>query len=633
MPIFPCLKTSRPSSMEQNHTEEPSADKNEKQELPEKGEMPAEGKVSGYLDKRGRMLPTWKRYWFVLDGPVLLRFQSEEDYKNLSPCQSILNLGRVVTLRPAGSRSSPQIVLVTEANVMYLRAKEQSDQQRWQAALHASIVKYSNAWQPELSNSARRYEDACLPEPQNQPEVLSTMEKVRRMGQQSLVPPDQVLNASKSLRKVSPAVNAGRASPAQDEGVGEIKAKLPTNSAVHRMLERRQEDSKLEMVEMENPTEDGGVKEDGEKAEEKKQETDPISVEVDIRVEEIASSVQLGVEGSKKDDKHMYSQVNKNRKSLHITRDTVQNDNPENNLEEAKNTGMPQETEPQEKNESPQPTTLYESVDTVDEGYDQIKDTYRLEDGYEAITNEEEEEEDIYATPSGEQDMEEDEEDEPLVPPRPQQETFHASPVVVLEADSPEPDYEDTEALFSVQWSEPEPPPRPVDKSVDRTCSVDELDVLLCKGVKTDILNSSTSSVDKQPSTPQVVRAIPCVTGVESREERAEKAAHDWTLDLPDVVPPTEQSDESDKDVPEMSLEEAMQVIRRASRRIPKVSEIEDEMHEAVVVRVHTDDRQILQLDGPAQSKRLSFAKADLELTLEETVDTMKTPFVSSTFG
>ncbi|XP_059481127.1 switch-associated protein 70-like [Neocloeon triangulifer] len=438
-----------------------------KNEIPEG--MRPEAKIAGYLDKRGRRLPTWKRYWFVLDGPLLLYFQSEEDYLNLSPCKGSLNIGLVVSVRPSGSRSSPQLILVTRAHPVHLRAKESKDQERWLKGLLDSIVQFSRAAEPSMVNSLRRYEDACLPE---QPEVVSTMERVRRMGQQALMPPDQLLNASKSLRKVAPSI------PSQannnDDSVCAITAKLPTNSAVHRMLEKRQEDKKVEEEEQKEQSKksseeevkkeaETGLKENQEENKKEKSECENKKEESTVEINEeiaekkedvvktVAEVVKVPVE---------YSVVVKDRKSKI---DPIQ---------------KPEE-KPKEDVKEPAPSVKVEDVEDEDAGYDLINKDYQIEGDYEAI--EQSEEEDIYAMPSADEEKDE-AEDEPVVPPRPQQETFHATPVVILES-SPEPDYEYSETMFSVEWTEPEPPPRPIEihNQVERTFSADELDVLLSK--------------------------------------------------------------------------------------------------------------------------------------------------------
>ncbi|ENN77965.1 hypothetical protein YQE_05642, partial [Dendroctonus ponderosae] len=53
-------------------------------------------KVSGYLEKKGRkrMISCYKKYWFVLEGRLLLYYKSKDEYeKAISPCKGFISLG------------------------------------------------------------------------------------------------------------------------------------------------------------------------------------------------------------------------------------------------------------------------------------------------------------------------------------------------------------------------------------------------------------------------------------------------------------------------------------------------------------------------------------------------------------
>ncbi|KAG8303957.1 hypothetical protein J6590_105707 [Homalodisca vitripennis] len=60
-------------------------------------------RIAGYLEKRGKMrllVCRWKRWWFVLEGRLLLYYKSQLEYLNLSPCRGSLNMGLAASVRP-----------------------------------------------------------------------------------------------------------------------------------------------------------------------------------------------------------------------------------------------------------------------------------------------------------------------------------------------------------------------------------------------------------------------------------------------------------------------------------------------------------------------------------------------------
>lgn len=79
----------------------------------------------------------------------------------------------------------------------------------------------------------------------------------------------------------------------------------------------------------------------------------------------------------------------------------------------------------------------------------------------------------------------------------------------------------------------------------------------------------------------------------------------------------------------EMSLEDAMRLIKGAARRqTPRLSVTSDNLHQAVAVKV----APVGPFDGPLKGQSvtpLSFALSDVEITIEETVNTMRSPFTS----
>jgi len=226
---------------------------------------------------------------------------------------------------------------------------------------------------------------------------------------------------------------------------------------------------------------------------------------------------------------------------------------------------------------------------------------------------------------------------------------FRATPVTVVDADD-ESDYaEASEVCLSMNWEDPQLPPRPTlrvakenhrtvisflapevviiedDPPPKRPHSADELEALL--GQRTQ-----SPREEKTPSLEGLFRATPV------RLQRAQKAAHAWAQDLPDLVPAQredgnaneeEEDTEEEDDESDMSFEEAMKVIKEAARRQPpRIASTNDGLHQAIAVKVSP----IGPLEGPLTGrpvKPLSFALTDVELTLEETVDTMRSPFTS----
>ncbi|XP_063220825.1 uncharacterized protein LOC134530138 [Bacillus rossius redtenbacheri] len=112
----------------------------------ENGKEEGAVKMSGYLEKRGkfRLVATWKRYWFVLEGRLLLYYGSEQDYVRLSACRGSINMGLVSCVRPGAARGARlhdgyTIEVVTRTQRVVLRMKERPVQEQWLQALLDSI--------------------------------------------------------------------------------------------------------------------------------------------------------------------------------------------------------------------------------------------------------------------------------------------------------------------------------------------------------------------------------------------------------------------------------------------------------------------------------------------------------------
>nr|CAI5837252.1 unnamed protein product [Callosobruchus analis] len=88
---------------------------------------PSNTKMSGYLEKKGKkkMIASYKKYWFVLEGRLLLYYRSEDEYKGISPCKGSINLGPPCNVKPC--LSSPG------------RAENIEEQNKWMLCLMAAI--------------------------------------------------------------------------------------------------------------------------------------------------------------------------------------------------------------------------------------------------------------------------------------------------------------------------------------------------------------------------------------------------------------------------------------------------------------------------------------------------------------
>nr|CAD7571012.1 unnamed protein product [Timema californicum] len=91
-----------------------------------------------------RVMSTWKRYWFVLEGRLLLYYKSELEYINLSACRGSINMGLASCVRPGAIRGPAHqgyvIEVVTRSQVITLRSKDRVLQEQWLQALLDSMA-------------------------------------------------------------------------------------------------------------------------------------------------------------------------------------------------------------------------------------------------------------------------------------------------------------------------------------------------------------------------------------------------------------------------------------------------------------------------------------------------------------
>nr|CAH7718288.1 unnamed protein product [Callosobruchus chinensis] len=101
---------------------------------------PSNTKMSGYLEKKGKkkMIASYKKYWFVLEGRLLLYYRSEDEYKGISPCKGSINLGPPCNVKPC--LSSPGVFQIeTRSSTITLRAENIEEQNKWMLCLMAAI--------------------------------------------------------------------------------------------------------------------------------------------------------------------------------------------------------------------------------------------------------------------------------------------------------------------------------------------------------------------------------------------------------------------------------------------------------------------------------------------------------------
>ncbi|XP_060522274.1 pleckstrin homology domain-containing family A member 4-like isoform X2 [Cylas formicarius] len=95
-------------------------------------------KISGYLERKSRkMMSCYKKYWFVLEGRLLLYYRSKDEYEAISPCKGSVNLGPTCAVKPCARIGAFQIV--SRTTTITLRAETREDQHKWMQALTGAL--------------------------------------------------------------------------------------------------------------------------------------------------------------------------------------------------------------------------------------------------------------------------------------------------------------------------------------------------------------------------------------------------------------------------------------------------------------------------------------------------------------
>ncbi|KAK9887767.1 hypothetical protein WA026_000082 [Henosepilachna vigintioctopunctata] len=97
-------------------------------------------KTAGYLEKRGKLkfMNSWKKYWFVLEGHLLLYYGSKDDYDGLSPCKGSISLGHTSTVKPY-SPVPLGFQITIRSTTITLRAETAAEQTKWMQAFVTAL--------------------------------------------------------------------------------------------------------------------------------------------------------------------------------------------------------------------------------------------------------------------------------------------------------------------------------------------------------------------------------------------------------------------------------------------------------------------------------------------------------------
>ncbi|CAH1135566.1 unnamed protein product [Ceutorhynchus assimilis] len=97
-------------------------------------------KMSGYLEKKGKkkMMSCYKKYWFVLEGRLLLYYKSKDEYDAISPCKGTINLGPTCNIKTCASNTGV-FQIESKTTTITLKADNKEDQHRWMEALMSAL--------------------------------------------------------------------------------------------------------------------------------------------------------------------------------------------------------------------------------------------------------------------------------------------------------------------------------------------------------------------------------------------------------------------------------------------------------------------------------------------------------------
>ncbi|CAH1116064.1 unnamed protein product [Phaedon cochleariae] len=190
-------------------------------------------KISGYLEKKGKMkmISCYKKYWFVLEGGLLLYYRSKADYETISPCKGSINLGPPCNIKPCASTTGV-FQIQTRTAAVTLRAENREEQNRWMQALMSEINPNKNQQRmshfrysmddlqqkeptetkkqtPPTNNHQRQNIPPKNEDPNSQITTDVIIQRLQKMGAQSCIPqgtPKKLPTARKTPREISQSI-------------------------------------------------------------------------------------------------------------------------------------------------------------------------------------------------------------------------------------------------------------------------------------------------------------------------------------------------------------------------------------------------------------------------------------------
>ncbi|CAG9839660.1 unnamed protein product [Diabrotica balteata] len=198
-------------------------------------------KISGYLEKKGKkkMITSYKKYWFVLEGGLLLYYRSKDDYESISPCKGSISLGPPCIVKP-GANLVGVFQIQTRTATVTLRAENLEEQNRWMQAIIAEM--HPNKTSNRMSHF--RYSMENIPQSKDQlrnstPESESSqnssediIHRLQKMGAQSYCNPKDTLSKMASRKKERTALHYE-----SDEDV-DLRPKAEESKSVEHIYER-----------------------------------------------------------------------------------------------------------------------------------------------------------------------------------------------------------------------------------------------------------------------------------------------------------------------------------------------------------------------------------------------------------
>ncbi|KAJ8967383.1 hypothetical protein NQ317_018528 [Molorchus minor] len=103
-------------------------------------------KISGCLEKKGKMkmMGSYKKYWFVLEGRLLLYYRSKDEYEAISPCKGSINLCPPCNVRPCSSAIGVFQIQCRSNSITLVKGESQEDQNRWMNAIMSALNQPKN---------------------------------------------------------------------------------------------------------------------------------------------------------------------------------------------------------------------------------------------------------------------------------------------------------------------------------------------------------------------------------------------------------------------------------------------------------------------------------------------------------